>query len=74
MASKTALIRIVAAEGGARVDRSGQAPGRGAYVHPDPGCVREAFKGRRLSVALRLSLGQVEAARLRQEIEGIGDA
>ncbi|MEX0990706.1 MAG: YlxR family protein [Actinomycetota bacterium] len=73
-ASKADLIRIVAVKGAARLDPSGRAPGRGAYVHADPECVREACKGRRLASALRVSLGQAEAARLRREIEGIEHA
>jgi predicted RNA-binding protein YlxR (DUF448 family) len=71
VASKGAFIRLVADGGSIRTDPTEHAPGRGAYLHPDAGCIRDAFKGRRVAGALRVSLGQAEAARLRREIEGI---
>jgi predicted RNA-binding protein YlxR (DUF448 family) len=52
-AGKRSLIRIVRRpEGGARVDPTGRAAGRGAYLHADPGCVELARKRRALDRAL----------------------
>jgi predicted RNA-binding protein YlxR (DUF448 family) len=52
-----------------RVDRLGTAPGRGAYVHREAGCVAAALGGGALSRALRVGLAQEELARLRNDIE-----
>jgi predicted RNA-binding protein YlxR (DUF448 family) len=66
---KPDLIRIVATATGVSVDRDQTAPGRGAYVHRDAGCVREAAKGAVLARALRTGLGVNELGRLIDEIE-----
>jgi predicted RNA-binding protein YlxR (DUF448 family) len=56
-AGKQGLIRIVRrAEGGASVDATGQAVGRGAYLHGDPACVETARKRRALERALRTTI------------------
>jgi predicted RNA-binding protein YlxR (DUF448 family) len=53
-AGKAALIRVVRSnEGGAAVDRTGRAAGRGAYVHEDPACIDLARKRKALERALR---------------------
>ncbi|HUZ87618.1 MAG TPA: YlxR family protein [Candidatus Baltobacterales bacterium] len=55
--NKQALIRVVRrAQGGAALDPSGQASGRGAYLHPDPACIESARKKRSLERALRTSI------------------
>jgi predicted RNA-binding protein YlxR (DUF448 family) len=52
-AGKPGLIRIARrAEGGAAVDATGRATGRGAYLHNDPTCVELARKRRALDRAL----------------------
>jgi predicted RNA-binding protein YlxR (DUF448 family) len=54
---KVGLIRIVRrAEGGAAIDRTGRATGRGAYVHDDPGCVDLARKKRSLDRSLHTTI------------------
>ena len=56
-ADKTRLIRVVRrAEGGAAIDRTGRAAGRGAYVHNDPVCVESARKRRSLERALHTTI------------------
>ena len=56
-AGKQTLIRIVRrAEGGAVIDRTGRATGRGAYVHDDPGCLELARKKRSLERALHTAI------------------
>jgi predicted RNA-binding protein YlxR (DUF448 family) len=56
-AGKAGMIRIVRrAEGGAAIDHTGRATGRGAYVHDDPGCVELARKKRSLDRALHTTI------------------
>ncbi|MEH3142945.1 MAG: YlxR family protein [Mycobacterium kyogaense] len=58
------LLRVVAVDGGqgpgndSRVVTVGAAkrlPGRGAWLHPDPGCLREAVRRRAFGRALRIT-------------------
>lgn len=56
-AGKRSLIRLVRRpEGGAKVDPTGHASGRGAYLHADPGCVELARKRRALGRALSTTI------------------
>ncbi|MFQ5519972.1 MAG: YlxR family protein [Candidatus Methylomirabilia bacterium] len=51
---RAALVRLVRqADGRMGVDRSGRAPGRGAYVCPGLGCIEGALKRGRLARAFR---------------------
>jgi predicted RNA-binding protein YlxR (DUF448 family) len=44
---KAALVRVVRGEDGLLVvDALGRAPGRGAYLHPRPGCVDAAIRSK----------------------------
>jgi uncharacterized protein len=57
-AGKGAMLRIVRqAEGGAAVDRTGHATGRGAYLHKDPSCIEIARKRKALERALKTPVG-----------------
>lgn len=68
---KRGLVRIVALAGDAvRVDRTGSAPGRGAYVHRCRSCVDRALSRGGLARALRIGLNEDGAATLRAELEG----
>ena len=52
MKEKRALIRVVRSpEGEISLDFRGKKPGRGAYVCPDPACLRKARKTRALERA-----------------------
>jgi uncharacterized protein len=56
-AGKAVLIRVVRkAEGGAAIDPTGSAAGRGAYVHADTTCVDLARKRKALDRALRTTI------------------
>ena len=56
-ASKRGLSRLVRrAEGGAAVDVTGRAAGRGAYLHQAATCVESARKKRSLDRALRTTI------------------
>ena len=53
MKSKRELIRVVRSpEGEVSLDLTGKKPGRGAYVCPEPGCLKRAIKTKALSRAL----------------------
>ena len=55
---KGAMVRIVRrAEGGAAVDLTGRASGRGAYLHRDAACVETARKRKALERALKTPIG-----------------
>jgi predicted RNA-binding protein YlxR (DUF448 family) len=48
------MVRIVRrADGGAEVDRTGHAAGRGAYLHADVSCVEIARKKKAVERALK---------------------
>ena len=53
------MIRIVRSpgSGGAKVDRSGGAAGRGAYLHADAACIEMARKRRALERSLNTTVG-----------------
>jgi predicted RNA-binding protein YlxR (DUF448 family) len=56
-AGKGAMVRIVARPGGALVDLTGRAEGRGAYLHKDAGCVEIARKRKALERSLKTQVG-----------------
>ena len=70
LAEKTNLVRLVVAGDCVSVDRTGSAPGRGAYVHPDRTCLEAAIARGGLSRALHLGLNEQGAATLRADLEG----
>jgi uncharacterized protein len=56
-AAKSGLVRIVRrTEGGAVVDRTGHASGRGAYLHADVTCIETARKRKALERALKTGI------------------
>lgn len=55
------LLRVVAASEGFALDPTRTAPGRGAYLHPDPACLARALRTRALGRALRTGGGPTDA-------------
>jgi predicted RNA-binding protein YlxR (DUF448 family) len=56
-AGKRGLIRLTRrAGGGANVDSTGRAEGRGAYLHDDPACIESARRRRALERALHTTI------------------
>ncbi len=54
------MLRLVRqADGTVAIDRTGTAPGRGAYICPQPECVAETLKRGRLAKVFR---GKTEAS------------
>ena len=70
-APKAELLRIARTPGGVRVDPIGAEPGRGAYVHRRPECVRSALRKGAIARALRTGVHERELATLRNEIEEV---
>jgi len=62
--AKRALIRIVREQNGVKIDLTGKALGRGAYVHDLRSCWETALKG---SLVRSLKIGLTDEAR--QELE-----
>ena len=57
MKPKKELLRVVKPQDGdAHIDRTGKAPGRGAYVCDDAECLKKARKSRALERALECSI------------------
>ena len=57
MKPKRELIRVVRSpEGDVSLDFKGKLPGRGAYVCPDPACLKRATKSKALSRAFGVEI------------------
>lgn len=57
MKDKRTLIRVVKSpEGEVSLDHKGKKPGRGAYLCPDPACLKRAVKSRALERAFKCPL------------------
>lgn len=68
--AKRELVRIVRSPGGElAVDLRGKAPGRGAYLDPDPACLDRGLREGALAKALEIPVDAVTAARLAVELE-----
>jgi predicted RNA-binding protein YlxR (DUF448 family) len=70
--SKRALIRIVRGAEGVRVDPTGKAAGRGAYLHDQRSCWEVGLRGP-LARALRTELSQEARQALMAYMEGLPD-
>jgi predicted RNA-binding protein YlxR (DUF448 family) len=68
-APKGTLLRVARTPAGVQLDPPGRLPGRGAYVHRDPACVRAAIGGGRLARSLRAGGDPEELGRLLSDIE-----
>lgn len=60
---KRSLVRVARTPEGVRVDPTGKAPGRGAYVHRRMSCWQRALAGEALRQALKLEAGLTEPER-----------
>lgn len=59
MKPKKELIRVVKSpEGAISLDFRGKAPGRGAYLCPDPACLKRAVKSKALERAFEIPIPQ----------------
>ena len=68
--AKRDLIRVVrGTDGTVSLDFGGKAPGRGAYLCPDPECLQKAMKSRALDRSLEVTIPQEVYERLQKEME-----
>ena len=68
--AKRELIRVVrGTDGGVSLDFSGKAPGRGAYICPDPECLKKALRSKALDRSLEVTIPEEVYARLEKEME-----
>ena len=68
--AKRELIRVVRSpEGNLNLDFGGKAPGRGAYLCPDPECLRKAQRSKALERSLEVPIPQEVYDRLATEME-----
>ena len=56
-------------EGNVHLDFGGKAPGRGAYLVPDPECLRKAQRSKALERSLEVPIPQEVYDRLAKEME-----
>lgn len=71
MKPKKELIRVVKnSEGNIKVDLTGKAPGRGAYICKDEECLKKAIKAKRLEKNFETKIDESIFQRLREELIG----
>ena len=69
--NKREMIRVVrGTDGTVNLDFSGKAPGRGAYICPDPECLKKARKAKSLDRSLEVTIPEEVYDRLDREMEG----
>jgi predicted RNA-binding protein YlxR (DUF448 family) len=70
--AKRSLIRVVRGPEGVRMDPTGKAPGRGAYVHDDRSCWEAALRGP-LARALRTEISPEVRQALAEHVAALPD-
>ena len=75
MKPKGDLIRVVRAPDGSAItlDDRGKAPGRGAYVCPNPACLKKAVKSRALERAFSCAIPSEVYEALQRQMEALAD-
>ena len=69
--AKRDMIRVVrCTDGAVQLDFSGKLTGRGAYVCPDPECLKKARKTRALERCLEVAIPEEVYDRMEKEMEG----
>ena len=67
---KKELIRVVKSpEGVISLDKTGRSPGRGAYVCPNPECLKKARKTKRIERVFETSIPEEVYDALEKELE-----
>lgn len=71
MKPKKELIRVVRSpDGEISLDFKGKASGRGAYICPEPACLKKAVRAKALERALSVSIPPEIYEKLREQMEG----
>ena len=73
MKPKKELIRVVRTpEGSVSLDFGGKMNGRGAYLCPDPECLKKALRSKALDRSLEVTIPEDVYHRLEKEMEAAG--
>ena len=68
--AKREMIRVVrCTDGTVTLDFSGKLNGRGAYICPDPECLKKAIRSKSLDRSLEVTIPQEVYDRLQKEME-----
>ena len=68
---KRQMIRVVRTpEGNVTLDFGGKMNGRGAYICPNPECLKKALRSKALDRSLEVTIPEQVIARLEKEMEG----
>lgn len=71
---KKELVRIVRSpQGEISLDPVGKKAGRGAYICPNPECLKKAKKGKKLDKSLETQVGEEVYLALEKELERLGE-
>ena len=69
--AKRDMIRVVRdPEGNVNLDFGGKMNGRGAYVCPNPDCLKKALRSKALDRSLEVTIPEEVIVRLEKEMEG----
>ena len=69
--AKREMIRVVREpDGNVRLDFGGKLNGRGAYICPDPECLKKAIRSKALDRSLEVTIPEEVITRLNKEMEG----
>ena len=69
--AKREKIRVVrGTDGTVSLDFGGKLNGRGAYICPDPECLKKAIRSKALDRSLEVTIPEEVYARLNKEMEG----
>ena len=69
--AKKAMIRVVrCTDGSVSLDFSGKLNGRGAYICPNPDCLKKALRSKALDRSLETEIPETIYDRLAKEMEG----
>ena len=67
--AKREMIRVVrGTDGNVSLDFGGKAPGRGAYICPNPECLKKALRSKALDRSLEVTIPEEVYARLEKEM------
>ena len=68
---KRQMIRVVRTpEGSVNLDFGGKMNGRGAYICPNPECLKKALRSKALDRSLEVTIPEEVITRLEKEMEG----
>ena len=68
--AKREMIRVVRGiDGTVSLDFGGKAPGRGAYICPNPECLKKALRSKALDRSLEVTIPEEVYQRLEKEME-----